>query len=849
MTVDIISLACQCDDAFDEAIASWLKAEPKVASLVEFRQYFSIWTAHLNVFAPTELSLDARLEKDADLADIAVSQRSTTEGQGATSAEPDSTYAPLADQSKAFREVELTLARLNRLGVFIQRIGSRDLNADPIMLERFCDRAIKAHYSDAHRSLHRHLSVSMAKKLTKLASIRQPSRSKRPRHEAFDDGLLPWELQGPIDINKDLLPLVCLWEGCYHSFSEFSDWSSHMSSHNRTWTQRLYPPTGWLCPVCEPDSSIFPSTHQLHWHIETSHAGKFTESDLDVISRNCAIKLKRSYYACLFCSDMTEPKSEKEGMGAASSQQQHGSGDQTSRVATPELDDFEICSDSSSSSEKEEWDLEQNPVTDPGLSRHIAEHVRGLAPMILRLASMFTETKDDGPIRCDAATTNIWPCWACIRLKLHCVRPNGYDGAADSTPMATTYESVLDASTSSHNLATPPTSIVEGSSARHKQEGTSKEDVAADLDEIIPSDDGESSLESGTGPDKNLVSNVDDPLSGEFKFGDSVHINYTYPSIPRLFLNDSHTDDQERDGTETKLLRIMRSQGPMSLQLVRQPHMAGYGKRSAEISRAELEIRKQKRRKTEKRGFDPSHDENDDVLPHYSMRQMITQALMDSPDGKLSGAEIYHFITKTYSFYRHSQTFFWQIMLIVKNLKTDGAFEEITSSTKGEASKWQLRSIFKEEMMCNAYKHEVTVQLSPASSKLLQDESGQDAQVKASQNPPRCDICQQSFSSYLDEVEHRRVHAQKTYACRGSLKSGGTWGCGRHFVRFGLFVRHLQSEVGGCIKPLLQESMSGERQDAEKGKAACPVDGNLLSAAVLQQHPDLAGFATFSEAD
>ncbi|KAI1761816.1 hypothetical protein GGR53DRAFT_533201 [Hypoxylon sp. FL1150] len=37
-------------------------------------------------------------------------------------------------------------------------------------------------------------------------------------------------------------------------------------------------------------------------------------------------------------------------------------------------------------------------------------------------------------IKCDAATTNTWPCSACIRLKLHCVRPNGqYEGSpADS---------------------------------------------------------------------------------------------------------------------------------------------------------------------------------------------------------------------------------------------------------------------------------------------------------------------------------------------------------------------------------------------------------------------------------
>lgn len=34
-------------------------------------------------------------------------------------------------------------------------------------------------------------------------------------------------------------------------------------------------------------------------------------------------------------------------------------------------------------------------------------------------------------IKCDAATTNTWPCSACIRLKLHCVRPNGFDGSSD----------------------------------------------------------------------------------------------------------------------------------------------------------------------------------------------------------------------------------------------------------------------------------------------------------------------------------------------------------------------------------------------------------------------------------
>ncbi|KAI1491767.1 hypothetical protein F5X96DRAFT_668354 [Biscogniauxia mediterranea] len=52
-------------------------------------------------------------------------------------------------------------------------------------------------------------------------------------------------------------------------------------------------------------------------------------------------------------------------------------------------------------------------------------------------------------IKCDAATTNTWPCSACIRLKLHCVRPNGqYEGSAADTqtyePQRSDYETGQD---------------------------------------------------------------------------------------------------------------------------------------------------------------------------------------------------------------------------------------------------------------------------------------------------------------------------------------------------------------------------------------------------------------------
>ncbi|TWU76163.1 hypothetical protein ED733_001904 [Metarhizium rileyi] len=54
-------------------------------------------------------------------------------------------------------------------------------------------------------------------------------------------------------------------------------------------------------------------------------------------------------------------------------------------------------------------------------------------------------------IKCDAATTNTWPCSACIRLKLHCVRPNGYEGS-DTT---TSYDTMLDSSRQFHHMSMP----------------------------------------------------------------------------------------------------------------------------------------------------------------------------------------------------------------------------------------------------------------------------------------------------------------------------------------------------------------------------------------------------------
>ena len=62
-------------------------------------------------------------------------------------------------------------------------------------------------------------------------------------------------------------------------------------------------------------------------------------------------------------------------------------------------------------------------------------------------------------IKCDAATTNTWPCSACIRLKLHCVRPNGqYDGSPSDQydPSGAGYDTAAQVPDGYRQMTMPP---------------------------------------------------------------------------------------------------------------------------------------------------------------------------------------------------------------------------------------------------------------------------------------------------------------------------------------------------------------------------------------------------------
>ncbi|KAM0275849.1 hypothetical protein ACHAQH_007359 [Verticillium albo-atrum] len=57
---------------------------------------------------------------------------------------------------------------------------------------------------------------------------------------------------------------------------------------------------------------------------------------------------------------------------------------------------------------------------------------------------------------------------------------------------------------------------------------------------------------------------------------------------------------------------------------------------------------------------DLSQDDNKHIKPQFSYAQMITQAIMNTPDEKLNLNGIYNFITANYAYYRHQPAAGWQ---------------------------------------------------------------------------------------------------------------------------------------------------------------------------------------------
>ncbi|PHH58766.1 hypothetical protein CDD81_4660 [Ophiocordyceps australis] len=104
-------------------------------------------------------------------------------------------------------------------------------------------------------------------------------------------------------------------------------------------------------------------------------------------------------------------------------------------------------------------------------------------------------------------------------------------------------------------------------------------------------------------------------------------------------------------------------------------------------------------------GVNLSLDENQHIKPQFSYAQMITQAIIDAPDGKLNLNAIYKFIMRNYSYYRHQHAAGWQNS-IRHNLSLNKSFDKVARSTDepGKGMKWQIVPESRDEMIRNAFK-------------------------------------------------------------------------------------------------------------------------------------------------
>ena len=88
----------------------------------------------------------------------------------------------------------------------------------------------------------------------------------------------------------------------------------------------------------------------------------------------------------------------------------------------------------------------------------------------------------------------------------------------------------------------------------------------------------------------------------------------------------------------------------------------------------------------------------------------------------------------------------------------------------------------------------------------------------ATDRPYICLECDTSFARFSDLKRHESKHFEKTHVCRGVLKNGEQWGCGKSFSRADILSSHHKSKTGSvCLLPLLQEQEMEHavRQDVE----------------------------------
>ncbi|KLU82018.1 hypothetical protein MAPG_01097 [Magnaporthiopsis poae ATCC 64411] len=207
----LYDLACECEALFDVRLAELRNQQsPLTELLAEHQQRFTIWAAHLGVFARKSQSLDKRLENYPDIVDLAarlldILRRSLAQLSKHTEPKAEGLSQSLPNDYQRSRDtalaaLEATLPRLNRLGVTIRQASSEKMVlkaqkfATSLDLKSFSDisqSVVHALYPNIHRSLREYLAKSMTNRFATMLYLAHRGGKLRSRRRLRSPGLMP----------------------------------------------------------------------------------------------------------------------------------------------------------------------------------------------------------------------------------------------------------------------------------------------------------------------------------------------------------------------------------------------------------------------------------------------------------------------------------------------------------------------------------------------------------------------------------------------------------------------------------------------------------------------------------
>ncbi|KAK5655303.1 hypothetical protein OQA88_5870 [Cercophora sp. LCS_1] len=448
----LYDMASECEDLFDSCLIGSRSHKPELDTVTELiieHQYtFAAWAANLGVFARKSRSLDRKLERYPDIADVVARLLDILRSNLSlcTYCFKSNTYSPptppptcISATLHTATEYRSVRARAFSNWPSVSQLLKLDASQD-------AEQASSAgESSHGHKSELRNVALTAIEatlpRLKSISStIRQASRGrieiKAQKHatdvklnlDSFADAtrviaqmlypgahfLLRKRLAEAMadtyasivrHVDEDLRPYICLSEKCpdgHPAFASFEKWIHHMKNHCGKWHRSVFLTPSWACPVCDDSDQIYRSPEALQAHLAQRHCAMFAPDQLQAVSRQSQMERQRPSDECLLCCLPIEELG-PDIQASSQKRQKEQLGHEANKTLRTRL-----AMRHPGSHRKVEGDVEDSDVpqiaTEPQqptmnrtekMARHIAGHLQTLMLLTMRLASLQKEQSDE----------------------------------------------------------------------------------------------------------------------------------------------------------------------------------------------------------------------------------------------------------------------------------------------------------------------------------------------------------------------------------------------------------------------------------------------------------------------